>query len=454
MTLTLDVSTPPGGRPPSHERCVFHETGGTIGRSADNDLVLPDSYVSLRHAQIRYGNGAFQIEDCKSTNGISVNSTENRVVQGQPYTLKPGDCIFIDPYEIRVSFVAEPVRPLQPPNAEDPFGLVDVPAPSPMPRAYSPVIPEPSGGADVDPLSLLGFDPDRAQTPAPPRAADLARGSVISEHYRAPDRVKPPPPEPSSPTESTEGTGVLIPKDYDPLVGSDVKKRPAPPPPAPERTLEIRPQPGSPPAAPLPSRSDSTIDLAEVLAGAGVTGVTVTPDLARDFGRVLHVVVSGLMEVLRSRQQIKDEFRMRVTTVKPTQNNPLKFSANVEDALHNLLVKRNQAYLGTVDAFEDAFEDVRNHQMAMLAGLRVAYDAMLKSFDPDVLQQDFDRHGKSSLISLPKHRYWEQYRSRFNDMVSDADACFRELFGHEFAKAYEEQLERLKTQGHSRRSRS
>ena len=47
------------------------------------------------------------------------------------------------------------------------------------------------------------------------------------------------------------------------------------------------------------------------------------------------------MDVLQARQRIKDEFRMRVTTFKAAQNNPLKFSANVEDALHNLLVKRN-----------------------------------------------------------------------------------------------------------------
>ena len=35
-------------------------------------------------------------------------------------------------------------------------------------------------------------------------------------------------------------------------------------------------------------------------------------------------------------------------------------------------------------------------------------------------------------------------RDKFNDMVSDADASFRDLFGEEFAKAYEQQLERLK----------
>jgi type VI secretion system protein ImpI len=32
-------------------------------------------------------------------------------------------------------------------------------------------------------------------------------------------------------------------------------------------------------------------------------------------------------------------------------------------------------------------------------------------------------------------------------MVKDPERCFRELFGNEFAEAYEEQLKRLKGQG-------
>ena len=109
------------------------------------------------------------------------------------------------------------------------------------------------------------------------------------------------------------------------------------------------------------------------------------------FGQILRVVVSGVMDVMRARQQIKDEFRMRMTQFRPADNNPLKFSANVDDALHNLLVKRNAAYLAPVEAFEDAFDDLRNHQIAMLAGMRVAFESMLAEFDPDRLQEEFDR---------------------------------------------------------------
>jgi len=303
-----------------------------------------------------------------------------------------------------------------------------------------------------------------------PRAADLAQNSVLRDHYRAP--AVPIEPEPSPPPHSSS----VIPDDYDPLASSGFHSAAQPSPrPAPGRPP--RPVPPAPRAEPQPPRlappvakqapapraetpdpharqapaSAGAIEaaLAEILAGAGLEGAVVTPELTRHFGEILRVVVAGVMDVLQARQRIKDEFRMRVTTFRPTQNNPLKFSANVDDALHNLLVKRNPAYLGPVDAFEDAFDDIRNHQMAMLAGVRVAFEAMLHEFNPDRMQEEFDRQGKGSIVP-GRLRYWDLYRDKFSDMVSDADAVFRELFGEEFAKAYEEQLERLKAQGRAR----
>lgn len=496
MILTLEVFGPPGGAPPTESRKVFRAAGGTIGRLPTNDWVLPDPYVSSRHARILYANGVYEIEDT-STNGVSLNSPDNRLVRGQPSVLKSGDRILIDPYEIVVSIAGATAREAPAPPASDPFGL-DTPSggssrhPSPFGYEHASPIPEPAGGADVDPLSLLNLEPGRPARPSAPRAQDLANQSVLSEHYRPPAAVAPPAPKRAP---GPAGSGSLIPAGYDPLGESDAAielppaptppaSKPrgsmAPPPPAPaapspfdtpvgglERppvahppvARQPVPQPAVPPAPAPPARAAaprgaSRSDLADVLAGAGITGVEVTPELAEDFGRILHVVVAGVMDVLQARQKIKDEFRMRMTTFKPAQNNPLKFSANFEDALHNLLVKRNAAYLAPVDAFEDAFDDIRNHQMAMLAGVRMAFEAMLKSFDPDQLQKEFDRHGKGSFIAMAnKLKYWDQYRERFSDMVSDADACFRELFGHEFAKAYEEQLERLKAQDRSRRSR-
>jgi len=125
---------------------------------------------------------------------------------------------------------------------------------------------------------------------------------------------------------------------------------------------------------------------------------------------------------------------------------------NVEDALHNLLVKRNPAYLGPVDAFADAFDDLRDHQLAVLAGLRVAFESMLSEFDADRLQEAFDRQlGKSSfpLVSV-KSRYWDLYREKTRELAKDPEATFGRLFGEEFRQAYEEQFRELKAKRRSR----
>ena len=61
MILTLEVTGPEASKLGAGSRKVFNAAGGTIGRLPDNSWVLPDPYVSSRHALIRYVNGAFSI---------------------------------------------------------------------------------------------------------------------------------------------------------------------------------------------------------------------------------------------------------------------------------------------------------------------------------------------------------------------------------------------------------
>lgn len=432
----------------------------------------------------------FYIEDT-STNGVFVNSQDNRLVKGQPHALKSGDWIFIEPYEIRASITSD-VKDAGPSPFEDLFSAPPGPSrssgqsPSPdagfaqsrPPNPFAPdvgIFPEPVGNDELE-LDPLNYFPGGAKEArrSGPTAADLASSSVMSEHYQPPS----PSPIPAESTAPVPG-GAIIPSDYDPLTDDLIVLPPSPPtpprdspapatpdahgpvtrrdpsPPAPPPAIRSGPPmrggarlPPGPAAQPVAGENREAVDLRAVLEGAGIHDVAVTPELARSFGQILRVVVGGVMDVLQARQRIKSEFRIGMTTFKPADNNPLKFSVNVDDALHNLLVKRNAAYLGPVDAFEDAFDDVRNHQVAMLAGLRVAFEAMLTEFDPERLQADFDRQlKKGALLSVPaKLRYWELYREKVHDMVRDSERCFRELFGDEFARAYEEQLKRLKAQ--------
>src|SRR5690606_4839354 len=83
-------------------------------------------------------------------------------------------------------------------------------------------------------------------------------------------------------------------------------------------------------------------------------------------GRHFREVVKGLMALLQSRSELKSEFRMSATTIRPTENNPLKFSPNVDEALKTLVLNDRTGFLDSETALIEAIEDIQNHQIAMI----------------------------------------------------------------------------------------
>ena len=175
---------------------------------------------------------------------------------------------------------------------------------------------------------------------------------------------------------------------------------------------------------------------AHVPAAGGAT-------LPADVDQIFRVVVDGVMDVLRARAEIKNTFRLPVTIIQRSENNPLKFAPNPEDALAKIMAPPTGAFMSGTVAFEDAFDDIRCHQMAMLAGVRAAFESLLVHFNPDRFEQETDGAKRSAFAG--KGKYWDKYREHFEGLSRDPDECFRRLFGDEFARAYEEQLSRLKS---------
>jgi type VI secretion system FHA domain protein len=193
-------------------------------------------------------------------------------------------------------------------------------------------------------------------------------------------------------------------------------------------------------------------DVTTLLRSAGVDPASVPPETAASLGLILRTVVQGVVEVLQARTEVKNQFRMALTRIKTAENNPLKFSVNAEDALNSLLGRRSPAYLAPVEAFEDAFDDIRFHQMAMLAGMRAGFENALQRFDPQRLQEVFDKRVKRGMLQMgAKSRYWELYADEFRELTGDPDDAFKRLFGEVFAEAYEQQLEELKRSRKSQR---
>ncbi len=92
VTLTI---TEKGGKAATRE---FDKPEVTIGRIQGNDIVLPKSNISKRHARIIRNGDGFVIIDSKSTNGTYING--KRI--DAPYDLQSGDKIFVGDFTIEI----------------------------------------------------------------------------------------------------------------------------------------------------------------------------------------------------------------------------------------------------------------------------------------------------------------------------------------------------------------
>ncbi|MCD9087842.1 type VI secretion system-associated FHA domain protein TagH [Stenotrophomonas sp. SY1] len=401
---------------------TFVQHGGSIGRADECDWVLPASGVSRTHAMVRYLNGMYFVEDC-STNGMLLNGSG--LARGEPAMLGDGDRLQVDSFEIEVRLQTIGAPPASLPSADmanpdltqvaitppqrsaadqalpmdDPFDQLWGGAPFATPVAAAPapgfVEPMPAQApAELDPMRLLQPAQPAPVAPLRGEAGGWNHSHATQDHFRPPQ---------------VSGGGNHLPEDWD-LTSGDF----APPPAT------------AMPPMPTPHVTAAPTALAEA-----------------ERERILHVVTEGVMEVLRARSEIKNTFRLPVTVIQRSENNPLKFAATTEDALHRIGAAPGGAFLTGAAAFDDAFDDIRGHQMAMLAGMRAGYEAVLRHFDPDRLEQDVDRSGRRLGFS-GRGRYWERYREQFEASARDPDDCFRRLFGEEFARAYESQLARCK----------
>ncbi len=162
------------------------DDGITIGREVGNDVVIPSSEVSRKHAEIVPMPGGYHLNDL-STNGVFVNGA--RIEQKQ--VLGRGDVIKVGPEEFR--FYADQVKaaPAPPPAA--------VPAAPPVVAAPS-APPAPSAAPPAAPP---------AKPPAPEVKLDLesAIASAAPAVPAAPSAPTPAAPTPAAPTPKPESAG-------------------------------------------------------------------------------------------------------------------------------------------------------------------------------------------------------------------------------------------------------
>jgi pSer/pThr/pTyr-binding forkhead associated (FHA) protein len=106
----------------------------TIGRNADNDIVLNNPMISRYHAVIQHSpeTGQVAIIDLGSTNGVIVN--DSQIEPGVPFLLQQRDSILIGTSIFNLQLRAESHNPVRPrPREEDP----DITQYLELPRLFS-----------------------------------------------------------------------------------------------------------------------------------------------------------------------------------------------------------------------------------------------------------------------------------------------------------------------------
>ncbi|NWB85944.1 type VI secretion system-associated FHA domain protein TagH [Pseudomonas gingeri] len=433
-----------------------------IGRSSENDWVLPDPerLVSSKHCVIQYKDGRYYLTDT-STNGVELVQAGIRLRRGNSEPLQDGEIIRIGEYEIRarIDFNLQLARDsLSGGDSSNSFEALmgraaAVPAASPVstPAAHF------QGGSAMDTLPDL-FD-FLAPASVPP-ATQSDHVPAQQHDFRPPTPVISPAPVvlPKAP-----GAGV-IPEDWD-LFG-DTPKAPASAPIAAPVPVAIAEAVAEPTPIPMPTPTVAPVSqpapvavssgapqadlLQAFLRGAGLDQLRI--DTAQveaqmeAIGRSYRLMVEGLIDVLRARSSLKGEFRMQQTLIRPVENNPLKFAPNADEALLLLLRHGNQAFMAPDQAVSDSFDDLRAHQMAVMAGVEAAIKHLLKRFEPSALETRMGKPGGlSNLFSGSRQaQYWQQFTELYTNISREAEEDFQDLFGREFSRAYEEHSARLR----------
>jgi len=203
------------------------------------------------------------------------------------------------------------------------------------------------------------------------------------------------------------------------------------------------------PISPLASMNEA---LRAFLEGAGMPhqelSAAQSERLLRDCGTVLRAAVEGLMMLLIARGEMRKEFEAEERTmVAARDNNPLKLMADPHEAMQFLLdpTDRTDGFLDPIRAIGDACDDLRAHELALMAGMRAAILGAIRRLDPHVLEKSRAKAPAGFSFGGRKSRLWEHFVAEQHKLSQDSQEDFNKVFGGEFMAAYQAQLRRLKT---------
>jgi type VI secretion system FHA domain protein len=408
MALRLRVVSEHSTRLGSKASKVFGVHGGSIGRSTDNEWILPDPerYLSGKHARVDFRAGSYVLVDT-SSNGTYVNGAQVPLGKYHDYSLRDGDYIRLGEYELLVSI-------------------------------------DKTNDFPPDESAIIAYDGEAHSSAVRKSTAnDLGADLDLSELLEASDLV----PDADSGVRPRDAYGQSVLDDESPGTPWHMMTRPLKVDPPKLETPKLDASVGSAsapqyPKAPPPAlyEGDFDIGLAAFCRGAGIEPRSINSEargaVLQLAGQLLRESVLGLMDLNQGRNEFRNKFRMQPPPADAAES-PLNFSRGVDEALVRLL-NTLSVRAGSMEAIRHNFRELKAQNSATLVATRAAFEEFLSRVDPKELEERFEKAGKRGVFGgQGKAKYWDLYAELFAGLAQRPADGFPHLFTETFAKAYE-----------------
>jgi type VI secretion system FHA domain protein len=398
---------------------VFSVDGGTIGRSADNDWVLPDPlrYVSAHHARVQYRDGHFYLEDL-STNGVFVNEDERPLAKAhaEGHLLKTGDVIRLGDYQIVAALESEVEQAAAP--ARD-TGAGQVPTSIHALRTLGRASAQTDIGAMLNLDDLLVPDsPNEVFHPV------NAYGQAIAQVPARVVAAKPMPVPSNVPTLTPEEEAI------DRRIARLAK------------AASRDPKNG----VSTPALFDVHSGLQAFCRGAGIDADKLPPDAQTRMlhlaGQLFREALVGFKELDRSRNDTRNRYRIELHT-EPDDPRPSLARSTVEDLVIDLFLQHESRRLDAVGWLREAVAEGKTHENAAARATRAAFVEFLDRLDPAELEARFERAARRGKArSADKAQYWELFTTFYRNLIEMPADHLPHTFVEAFAAAYREYVKK------------
>lgn len=405
----------------------FDSAGGTLGRSEQADWYLPDPerVVSSVHAVISFDGANYTISD-KSTNGLFVNRSVEALGEGRSHQLQDGDILCLGDYEIQVALVdATPAG-----SGNDTTMVASV-----TQAKTNRLTPDAAQGLLIDELLAPALNSRNSASLAPsPQPVNAAPTVLPTQQLGLDEHFLPP--------------AAMIPDDWDDSWQADVTQAEIAKPDV--RSAQKQHMGPKTAARAETSAANSLNDdcMQAFLRGLAITDVDAqvlsSPMWWEQLGLAFAQSLQGVLSVMRERSQVKNRFRVNQTTFQQRENNPLKFSANIDDAFYNLFNRPGSSFMPAKQAIAEAFADISQHEAAIIAGAQGAMAGMLAQLAPEKLEATDIGGGFVDKLNPAQRqaRCWARYKMLHQELALEVQRKDHSGVNDDFIAAYEAYLRR------------